>query len=387
MILAVLRKELRDQLRDRRTLLSMFLPMAMVGPIMFFIVFQIVGAQLEKARQFRLPVLHAERAEALVAYLKSQKVQVEAAPEDYAQKLKDGKLDVVLSITGDYAANFAAGRPAELELIQVSSQSRARPSVDLVERLLNEYGQQVGTLRLMLRGVAPDLVQAVKTVAVDLADNQKRGAALLVFIGMYAVLSLMVGGTHASIDMTAGERERGSLEPLLLNPLASWQVLTGKWLTATLLSMSLGLIFLLGFYVPVRILPLHQLDIQIIFGLREVLLAALALAPLAMPVVAAMLNLGLLAKSHKEAQTNSQILVFVLAFSPLVLLLYPMKVNLALLPVPVVAQNLMLNAIVQGDLLPWFYYPIAAAACALWASMLLALGAWLATRERIVFGR
>jgi len=387
MMLAVWRKELRDQLRDRRTLFFMFLPMAMIGPILFFVVFQIAGAQQEKARHFRLPVLHAERAEALVAYLKSRKVEIEPAPEDYAQKLKDGKLDVVLSITSEYAANFSAGRPAELELIQDSSQDRARPSVRRVERLLEAYGQQVGTLRLMLRGVAPDLLQAVKPVEVDLADNQKRGATLLMFITMYAMVSLLVGATHCSIDMTAGERERASLEPLLLNPLAPWHLLTGKWLTAVCLSVCMGLLFLLSFYLPVRFLPLHQIDIQIVFGLRELQLAALVMVPLAMLVAAIMLSLGLVAKTHKEAQTNAQIVIFVLAFSPLLPILYPMKASLATLPVPILAQNLLLEAIVRGDSLPWSHFLIAGASSAFCAMLLLALGAWLLTRERIVFGR
>lgn len=387
MMLAVWRKELRDQLRDRRTLLFMFLPMAMIGPLMFFVIFQIVGIQQEKAQHFRLPVLHAERAEALIAYLKSRKVEIEPAPEDYAQKLKDGKLDVVLSITSEYAANFSVGRPAELELIQDSSQARAMPSVRRVERLLEAYGQQVGTLRLMLRGVAPDLLQAVKPVEVDLADNQKRGANLLLFVSMYALLSLLVGATHSSIDMTAGERERASLEPLLLNPLAPWHLLAGKWLTAVCLSLCMGLLFLLSFYLPVRFLPLHQLDIQIVFGLRELLLAALVLVPLAMPVAAIMLTLGLFAKSHKEAQTNAQIVVALLGFSPLLQILYPMKASLGIMPAPVLAQNLLLEAIVRGDSLPWSYFLLAGASSAFCAMLLLALGAWLLTRERIVFGR
>jgi sodium transport system permease protein len=387
MILAVLRKELRDQIRDRRALLGNILPMIMTGPLMFVVIFVMISGIQEKTEHFSLPVLHAERAEPLMVFLRNQNVKIFAAPSDYEQQLRDGKLDVVLSIPEDFAETFREARPAEVELIQDSSHERAQASVRRLDKLLRSYSLQTGVLRLMMRGISPDVVQAVKSVDTDLATAQQRGAPLMIFLSIYAVLSLVIGAMHVSIDMTSGERERGSLEPLLLNPVPTWQLMTGKWATAALFSLAAALLFILSFYLPIHLLPLHKIDLAIIFGFREVALAVLALVPLSFPLAALLQIIGLFAKTHKEAQTYATFLTVGVSLLPLTTLVNPMKPALELMPVPVLAQNLLLTGVTRGDPLPWTFFALSAASCIVLTALLLAVAARLAQQERIVFGR
>lgn len=387
MMFTVFFKELRDQMRDRRALLGSLLPVVMTGPLMFFILFAVVSEVQEKAERFELPVLNAERAPALLTHLGNQNVRIVPVPEDYLQKLRDGKLDVVLAIPEAYAQSLREARPAEVELIYDSSRDRAMPSVRRTERLLQSYSLQVGTLRLMMRGIAPDLLEALRTVDSDIASTQQKGAPLMMFLGIYAVLTLLIGCMHVGIDMTAGERERGSLEPLLLNPLPGWQLLAGKWATGLVFSLLATLGYLLGFYLPIRFMPLHQIDLQIVFGWREILLTLFILAPLACTATAAVLLIGLLAKTHKEAQTSASFLVLVVMMVPALQLISPTKAALHYMPLPVYGQNLLLTAITRGEALPWHYFAVSAGSALALAALLLLVATWLLRRERIIFGR
>lgn len=387
MMLRVFAKELRDQLRDRRALLGSLLPVIMIGPLMFLVVFTVVSGIQKKAERFELPVLNAERAPALMTFLSNQNVRVVPAPENYQEQVRDGKLDLVLAIPQGFADAFRAARPAEVELVRDSSHERALPSVRRVEQLLRAYSLQVGTLRLMLRGLAPDLVEAVRAVDSDIASTQQRGAPLMFFTGIYAVLTLLIGAMHVTIDMTAGERERGSFEALLLNPVPTWRLLGGKWLAALVFSLSATFCYLLGFYLPVRWLPLHQIDLQIVFGAREVALTLLTLAPLACLVVSVVMLIGLLAKTVKEAQTNAGVLTFVASMLPVAQVIHPMKPAAIYMPLPVFGQNLLLTAISRGDALPWEYFVLSGGSALALAALLLGLAAWLVQREKVVFGR
>ncbi len=387
MILTVFLKEMRDQLRDRRALLGSLLPVLLTGPLVFLILFMVVSEVQKKAERFELPVLNAERAPALMTFLGNQNVRVLPAPEDYLEKLRDGKLDIVLAIPQAYASALRAARPAEVELIYDSSRDRAQPSVRRTERLLRAYSLQVGTLRLMMRGIAPDLLEVLRPVDSDIASVQQKGAPLMMFLGIYAVMTLLIGCMHVGIDMTAGERERGSLEPLLLNPLPGWQLLAGKWFAALFFSLMATLGYLLGYYLPIRFMPLHQIDLQIVFGWREIAITLLILAPLACAAAAAVLLIGLLAKTHKEAQISASFLMLAVVAVPVLQVINPAKAALKYMPLPVYGQNLLLTAITRGEPVPWQYFAVAAGSALALTAIFLAAAARLLRRERIVFGR
>ena len=96
----------------------------------------------------------------------------------------------------------------------------ARPALERVRRLLARYGSEIGALRLITRGVSPAGVTPLKLEEIEISTAQQRAAQVLSFIPMFIILSAFVGGMSIATDSTAGERERGSLEALLVNPFA-----------------------------------------------------------------------------------------------------------------------------------------------------------------------
>ena len=207
-------KELRDALRDRRT------------AIMVLVAHFVSGLE-EKAAILKVRMLGRENAPALVNFLQRNDVEIENAPADYEARIRAGKLDAVIVVPDDFQEHWLAGDGARVEIVFDDSRTDSGPATRQAERLLRAFNQESGMLRMIARGVSPDLGTPVKVEHVSTATPRQKGAFLLFLIPMFALLSPLLGGMTIAIDSTAGERERGSLEPLLANPVAAREIVLG----------------------------------------------------------------------------------------------------------------------------------------------------------------
>lgn len=383
----VLKKEFIDHLRDRRAVLNNLISLALLGPLLFGVMFKVIEAQQNKAESLRLPVVGGERAPALIAFLNNEGAKVETAPADYEAKLRAGDLDVVLAIPADYAEAFHSGKPAKVELVVDESQNRAGASVGRVERLIEAYSRQTGLLRLVARGVSPDLVRVVKIETRDLALPQQQGSALLKMAVGYGLLAAFIGAMAITIDSTAGERERGSLEPLLINPVTPWQLVAGKWLACSAFSLLAVVVTLTSYLASLKVFPFHTLGIPLRFGLPEMLSALLILAPSCFFFAGLLLVTSLFAKTFKEAQVTASLLIFVVVLPSILLLFKPTNASLPTMLVPLLNQNLLLDSLIRGEAVSPVYLLIAAVVTIAVGFLGAVAGAVLIRRERIVFGQ
>ena len=263
-VLQVFRKEVLDNVRDRRTLFSALVFGPLFGPALFAVLVSVMLEQtLAKLDEtLELPVSGAEHAPNLITFLERNDVEPEPGPADLAEArrlVKDGAADVVLWIEPDYGAALAAGEPARLTLVFDQSNNRAGQSVARVKRLLNGYGSRLGALRLQVRGLNPWLVRPITVDELDVSTPTGRSVVLLGMLTYFLLFAMLMGGLYLAIDTTAGERERGSLEPLLTLPVSRGELLVGK-LFATVFYMLLSLLLTLGaFVVALQFVPLEQL--------------------------------------------------------------------------------------------------------------------------------
>lgn len=381
----VLRKELRDHLRDRRSVLGAF-AMPVFGPLVFALAFGLF-ASWSRERPLVLAVQGAEYAPGLVAFLEANGAKVEPAPADPEAAVREGLREAVLLIPKDFGEQFLQGRPARLELLADSSNNKARAGVQRAERLLFAFSQRVGALRLLGRGVAPDLATPVLVDEIDVATPARRAASLLTMIPMFLMLAALVGGMNVAIDATAGERERGSLEPLLLNPVARLWLVLGKWAASVLVSVAIVALTLAGFALAMRLVPLADLGISFSFGLQQAGQIAAALVPLTFVGAAAQLYVATFARSFKEAQTYLNLMNLVPVVPAMVLLLSPVQSTAWMSAVPVVAQQMLVLEAMRLE-------PVSGAGLAVvWATSLVYAAAGIAAvarllgKEEIVFGR
>jgi sodium transport system permease protein len=386
-IAAVVGKEIVDSLRDRRTLLVSLLSAAAAGPIFLVLIFNLMARDADRARELKLPAVGIERAPALAAFLERNQVTLSVAPADYEAKLRAGDLDVVLAVDEAFADDVAHGRPATVRLVADRSRERAQSSIRQAENLLRAYNRQWGTQRLLLRGIAPTVANPMTIADIDLATPQQSGALILFLVGFYGLLSAVMGGMAVALDTTAGERERQSLEPLLMTPARPVELVIGKWLAVAMFDAVVVFVTLAGFYLTLSFAPLPPVGVPFLFGTREFARFLVILLPMMLLMPAVLLYIGCRGRTFKEAQTNVSVLMFVVSMVPVVQLFLQQKEPWWLVLVPVSGQYALLKLALRGEAIPLTQLALSYVVPA--AIIAIALGAVsrLLARESILAGK
>jgi sodium transport system permease protein len=382
---SVLKKELIDHLRDRRSVFSAFL-VPLLGPVMFTIMFTTMATWMRTDKPIELPVVGREHAQSLMRFLERSGVVLSDAPADHEAKVSAGDLDCVLKVPSEYGESFSAGKSAHLELIVDHSHTSASHTVTRVRKLIQSYSSIIGAERLLARGVSPELVATIKLDERDLATPEGMAARVLELIPMFIIFAAFIGGMHVAIDTTAGERERGSLEPLLVNPVARSWLVAGKWLATAAVAIVASGICIGAFMFAVHHVPLHDLGVKARFDGQEAGMMALAAVPLACFSSALQMLIATYARSFKEAQTYLQVLQLVPMIPGIVMTLNPIQTKVWMFVVPLLSQTLLIEEVMRGtaSVMPFL---LALAGCAAGTVLCLIATTRLLRDEKIIFGR
>jgi sodium transport system permease protein len=293
---------------------------------------------------------------------------------------------VVLRIPPEYGTQWRNGEPAVVELLHDASRQNAQTPYERVKLLITSYGHEMGALRLLARGVAPVVGTPLAIAERDLSTAQSRAGLLLAILPYFLVLSIFVGGMYLAIDVTAGERERQSLEPLLLNPVSRDQIVIGKLCAISLYSLLSAIISIIAFAICLRFVPTADLGFDLQLSPHTALMIWLTAAPLA-PVAAALQTLtAARTKTFREAQSYLQVMMLIPLVPSLMQIINPAKPPDWMYSLPIFNQSLLIGELTHGD-------KIAISRLALsWSTTLalalvLAIGAVAAYRkERVAFG-
>jgi len=386
-IITVAGKEVLDTLRDRRAMLVTLLTAIAAGPVFLGLIFNMTANQADKARELKLPVVGQENAPALVAFLERSQVVIQPAPADYEAKIRAGDLDLALMIDPAFETDVASGKAGTVRLIYDRSRDRARASINSAESLLAAYNRLWGTQRLLLRGIATEVVRPLKVEDVDLATPQQSGSLILFLVAFYGLFASMMGGMAPALDATAGERERGSLEPLLATPLTPLQLALGKWAAIGLFNVVVVVLTLIGFYLTLNFVPLPAIGVPFLFGAAELGRFLWILAPLIAMLSALLLYVGMRGRSLKEAQANVGVLLFLFTMLPIVQLMAQKQEPAWLLWAPISAQYTLLSRALRGDAIAAGDWLQSAVAPALLTVLALFAVARLLSRETVLGSR
>jgi sodium transport system permease protein len=382
----VLAKEVVDNLRDRRTLLgALFYPF--LGPaLILLMVFAIGRLSKEAELPLRLSIAGAERAPSLVSFLEQNRVQIEPAPADPEAAVKSGRWAVVLVIPEEFSDQFREAHPAVVKLVVDPSRNEALSSIQRAQALLDGYARQVGALRLQARGVDPRIVDALAVENVDVSTPQSQGARMLAMAPYLIITALFVGGMYLAIDATAGERERGSLEPLLINPVGRAELVLGKAAAVILFTLVALVETLAGFAVILNLVPIERY-LGVRMSLPPGALASILLVsvPLMAFVVALQMTIASYTRSFKEAQNYISAVLLVPAVPALLMAILPVQGSLWLALLPTVGQQLFINQILRGEEVNAFHLWTASFATLGAGAVLLALVIRRYSREAILF--
>jgi sodium transport system permease protein len=386
-MVTVFLKEMRDSLRDRRTALMVLVASVLTGPVTLVLVAQYISGIEEKSAVLKVRIAGQEHAPALVNFLQRNDVEIEVAPKDYEARIREGRLDAVIVVPEDFDERLSSGDTATVEIVYDDSRTESSPAIRQAERFLRAFNRETGTLRMVARGVSPDLAEPVKVEHVNTATARQKGAFILFLIPMFAILSPLLGGMTIAIDSTAGARVRGSHAPLLATPVPVGQLVAGKWLAAWSFATGVAVLTLGGFVIAASLYAQKRLAALMTFGLPELAQFVAMVIPFAAMTSALQMLICTYGRTYREAQTYVSYLATVVSFVPIVVLFSGLKDALWQLAVPVLAQQMVLSRVVRGDVLSLADYFVPAAA-ALFVSALCVAGITRLLRdERIVFGR
>lgn len=371
----IFRKELVDGLRDRRALLSVLI-FPFFGPLLIVFMLNTITNSDEAEQAIELPVIGQGYAPELIDTLSRNGINIVDPPSDHQAAIQEGNFDIILEVQADYGEKFQASEPANVILHYDESRTAARQNIRQVQGLINAYGAQISSIRLLMRGIDPAITTPIMLQHHDLSTPQTKAANLFETIIMFSVLSAFVCGMYLAIDSTAGERERGSLEPLLLTPTPRRELLIGKWSASAVFS-TFGVVMTLSCTaISLSFVPLELIGVRLVLGVPEVITILFAFVPLALFAAAIQLLVASFAKSFKEAQTYLNMTMFLPMAPGLILSFKPMLPALWMAAIPALSQQLTASSILRGEPLAHDFWLLALTS----TFFLTGICLWLATR-------
>lgn len=386
--LTVFRKELADALRDRRSWMIALVISMLSGPVVFTLMSNFISGIEEKAAAREVLMVAPEHAPTLVNYLQRAGATVKAAPADHEAQLRSGSLqNAVVVPPADFEERLARGETVAVTLVYDDSHDRAQPMVRAASALLQGFNRETGTLRLVARGVSPQLLAPLEIEEQNLASAQSRGAQLLFIVPWAALIVAVFGVISVAIDVTAGERERGSLEPLLMNPVGVGSIVLGKWAVVMIYSVVIVVLTMTGFLVSMRFISSETLSALMQLQAREVAIFSAVLLPFAALMAAVNMLAATFGRSFKEAQTYVSYIAMAVQFAALVPVFLTVRDAFWQLLVPSVGQLSVLMKTLRGETVSLVHLAVPAAVCVAGTALCLLLQARLLRREQIVFAR
>lgn len=381
----VFRKELLDGLRDRRAFIAVLVSIS-IFPIVMLFMGRFAAGIRDEVRDMEVPVAGGENAPALVEWLAQQPgLELIPAPEDPESAVRERDVDLVLRIPADYEERFAEGRPAEVELVADSTRAAASAKARRVDGLLEGYAQEIAALRLVSRGISPLLVRPLAVERSEVFSSRRRTAfSALGFIPFFLLMNAFFGGMQIASDAIAGERERGSIESLLLNAVPAHFLVVGKWAAAATFAAFLTL---LGIGTCVVVLQFMPGALNISPSVTDWGLVAAAAIPLALFCSAIQVVISTYAKSYKEAQTYFGYVAFLPMIPFFAVTFNWVEQGTWTAFIPILGQHLMILNVMAGEALAAWELALAGLIALGAAGALLRFASTLFVRESVVFVR
>ena len=386
-LLTVLFKECRDNVRDRRTIIASF-SLAIGGPALFIAMMSFVlnTAVGKSDDPVNIAVVGAQYAPGLVAFLESENTQISYLDvADPKAEVEADRHDLILTISADYPERFRSGKINSVALVYDSSElGSVRRQFAQAREMIGRYARTLGMLRLQIRGIDPAVMAPVMVQEIDTASPAARALSLLATLPYLLVLVVFMGGFYLAIDSTAGEREHGSLEPLLCQPISRSELVLGKLLATSVFSAASVALFLASLAIAIPFAPLHRIGMSLEISLATCVSIFLISIPLMLFGAALLTVVASFAKSYKEAQTYLTLVILVPTLPLIVTQLMNVEASIVLMSVPSLSQSLLINDLISSAPIDPSYVVVSAVCTSIAAALLAWLATYLYSRERIL---
>jgi len=309
-VLLIYCKEIMGAIRDRRTLISMIVIPLFFYPLLFLGIgyFTLMGQEKSEALPSLVAVVGTDNTPRLIEKLEQdEKIKLVHLKENEVEALEAGEIYLLIEIPESFDIEKDQENYRTIIVQYNSTIQRSQIARKRVTTVIEDYRQQMIRERLEQIGIDLDYIQPIQEEWLDVALEERKIGTILGMILPYIIIILIfVGAMHSAVDITAGEKERGTMATLLVSQLSRLEIVLGKYFTVMTISatsMLLGLIGLsIAFLTPVYALGELSL-IKAKFSLSLFFLFFLVLAPLVGLASAILLLIGIFARNSKEAST------------------------------------------------------------------------------------
>lgn len=371
----ILLKEIRDNLRDRRSMFftllygPLLLPALMIGPL----VFNVNKFSVDTEQPLSVAVVGRERAPNLMAFLAEHNINTEATEEDFIEPLRRGELPLVMEIPEDYEPALRNARPAPVVIHYHSGGDDATQQRRRLRAVLDGYDSRLRSLRFLARGMDEQVFDPLHISERDVSTQVPGEAFMGLILPFMLLFSMMMGGFYLAVDTTAGERERLSLEPLLALPVPRWQLVLGKYVAIlAFVLMSLILPLISGF-VLFGLLDDGVFTSRYDFSASTFVAAAFLHLPVALLMTAFLFVIAAFARSTKEAQTQLGIAMLVPMLPFFLLQFLNIPEQSLTMAIPLLGQYQLMTQLVNGQSIVPVHWVLSSASCVALAVLLMSM--------------
>ncbi len=334
-LLVVLAKELRDNLRDRRTLfVAMLLPLFTPMTVGLVLVWNLHNQIERYDAPLTVPI------EGKAALVENALIEAGCILVPRAQ---DAAFDVALRIDPDFEAKVRQGKPAELELTYDSGRQDSARAASRVRAALEGIARTLGAVRLIERGVSPQILAPFAIAERDLATPESRMAFLFAGVPFTLIMLAFMGGLYVAIDTTAGERERNSFEALMTSPVPRAAVAFGKLAAVTFFAWLALVVSAAGLVSLPHVLPARALDVPLKLDPTTIIASVVLLVPLTFLASALQTLVAASAKGFKEAQATLTYVVLVPMVPAMVQILVQPEPRAAIMWIPAFSEQIIID--------------------------------------------
>jgi sodium transport system permease protein len=389
-------KELRDSLRDRRTIISMIVVPVLAIPLLMFGVGTLMVKTVTKARQ-EIPhvmIIGGEDSPKVLSALRAARsLQIVPATADFTNQIVEKRVRAVVKLPPDFDAAIALGEQAEVEIYEYQGEIKSGFAAGNLNAFFQNLRDVTVRERLESRGVPVEVLKPFTIQRQNVAPPAKVAGSLLGGMLPYIIIILcMTGAMYPALDVTVGEKERGTMETILCCPVGRTELVLGKFLmvltasvsTVVLALLSLGATFQFAKRVLAESAPREVLQTVATIDIGGLAGVFLMLLPVAVMLSAALLMVGLFSKSFREAQSYCGPLMLVVIVPAIAAMLPGMELNASLAVVPLVNVSLVCKEMISGTW-HWNYILLIFGSACLYAAAALAAAVWMFHREEVLF--
>ncbi len=392
----VYRKELTDSLRDRRTLISMIVVPIVLMPVMTIgigvLTAKIIGEAMKEAP--RVMVLGGEDSPGVMEKLRRLKtIRLVPARPDFADLISDKKIRAAVEMPKGFEEAQGRGEVPTVQIDIYQGELRSTIAAQRLEQFFRGLRDTQVRERLVARGLSGSLVKPFEITEKNVASPEKVFGNTFGALLPYLVIVLcLTGAMYPAIDLTAGEKERGTIETILCSPVSRTDLVLGKFLmvltaslaTSALATSSMAATFLGAREVLAGLAADQSNAVRAAIHPSAILAIFLMVLPVAVLLSAGLLAIALFAKSYKEAQSYISPLILVVILPAVVALLPGVELNARLALVPVLNTSLVSKEIITGTY-HWKYMALIFASSCVYAAAAIFLAVKMFQREDVLF--